>query len=263
MGFRRRSAHALSAAMAVLAITAPAVTGQESTDPGPSLARIPFSVGEHAEYQVRLGAIRVGSGSLDVVESEIVDGHRTMRTRLHVHGGIPFARVDTRMESWIDEKGLFSRRFEQDQHELSFERHRIFDFFPEQRIFRMRESGEIGRLASEQPLDDVSFIFYARTLPLKVGDRYTIPRYYKEDGNPVVIEVLRKQTIEVPAGTFETIVVQPTIKTDGLFGQGGEAELYFTDDDRRVLVHLRSRVPVVGSLNMSLRSYEPGTQTSR
>ena len=58
---------------------------------------------------------------------ERVNGHDTYRTRLHVRGGIPLARVDTRMESWIDVDQLFSRRFEQDQHELNFKRHRIFD----------------------------------------------------------------------------------------------------------------------------------------
>lgn len=228
-----------------------------ANDPGPSIP-LPFAVGEKAEYQVKLGAITVGSGVLEVVGMERANGHSTYRTRLHVKGGIPLARVDTRLESWIDAEGLFSRRFEQDQHEIRFERRRTYDFYPESRTYRRSDNGEIGRIPTDRPLDDVSFIFYTRTLPLRVGDTYTIPRYFKEDGNPVVIRVLRKETIEVPAGTFETIVVQPVIQTDGLFGEGGEAELYFTDDARRVLVQLRSSVPIVGSLSLYLRSYEPG-----
>ena len=79
-----------------------------------------------------------------------------------------------------------------------------------------------------------------------MGDVYTIPRYFQEDGNPVVLKVLRRETVTVPAGTFNTVVVQPMIQTDGLFGKGGEAEVYFTDDTRRMLVQLRSKVPVVG-----------------
>ena len=77
-----------------------------------------------------------------------------------------------------------------------------------------------------------------------------------------MLKVLRKETIEVPAGTFNTVVVQPIIQTDGLFGQGGEAEVFFTDDERRILVHMRSKVPWVGSLSLHLRSYEPGTRLS-
>lgn len=229
------------------------------SDPGPFLAA-PYGPGEKAEYQVKLGAVSVGSGTMEVLGMENVNGSRTYHTRLHVKGGVPLARVDTRMDSWIDVQGLFSRRFEQDQHELRFERHRIFDFNPERRTYALRGTDETGRIPTNRPLDDLSFLYYARTLPLKVGDSYTIHRYFKDDGNPVVLNVLRRETITVPAGTFHTVVVQPIIQTDGLFGQGGRAEVFFTDDDRRILVHLRSRVPVVGSLNLSLRTYEPGTR---
>lgn len=237
--------------------TGAAAQAAAANDPGPSIP-IPFAAGEKAEYQVKLGSISVGSGTLEVVGMERVNGFLTYRTRLHVRGGIPLARVDTRFESWIDAQGLFSRRFDQDQNELRFKRKRTYDFFPESRTFRRTDNGETGTIPTNRPLDDVSFIFYARTLPLRVGETYTIPRYFKEDGNPVVLRVLRKETVNVPAGTFSTIVVQPIIQTDGLFGEGGEAELYFTDDSRRLLVQLRSRVPVVGSLSLYLRSYDPG-----
>jgi hypothetical protein len=255
---------AFGAATLALAIAglgaAASATGPQSADPdpGPSIDPIPFAEGERAEYRVKLGAVSVGSGTMEILGIEHIDGEPTFHTRLHVKGGIPLARVDTRMDSWLDVDGLFSRRFEQDQHELRFKRHRIFDFYPESRSFRQRMSGEVGSLPTDRPLDDVAFLYYARTLPLEPGDSYTINRYFKEDGNPVVLNVLRRETITVPAGTFNTIVVQPIIKTDGLFGEGGEAEVYFTDDDRRILVYLRSSVPVVGSLSLSLREYEAG-----
>jgi len=168
------------------------------------------------------------------------------------------------MESWIDVVGLFSRRFEQDQNELRFKRHRILDFHPESRTYRQHDTDEVRSLATDQPLDDLSFLFYARTLPLHPGDSYTIPRYFREDGNPVVINVLRRQRITVPAGTFDTVVLQPIIQTNGLFGRGGRAEIYLSDDDRRILVQLRSRVPLVGSLTLNLQSYsESGDQSDR
>jgi hypothetical protein len=224
------------------------------------VAAVPFGPGERSEFQVRLGGIPIGRGTMEVLGLETIDRFPTYHTRLHIQAGVPGARVNTRMDSWIDVAGIFSRRFEQDQHEIRFRRHRIFDFHPETRSFRQRMSGEIGTLPTSQPLDDISFIFYARTLPLRVGDSYTVHRYYKEDGNPVVIRVLRRETITVPAGTFNTVVVQPIIKTDGLFGQGGQAEVYLTDDHRRMMVQLRSRVPLVGSITLNLQSYTPGTR---
>jgi len=249
-------------ALAVAASASPAGFQVARGDPGPAVATAPFGPGEKATYQVKLGGIGVGDGTMEIFGIVKVDGHDTYHARLHVEGGIPFARVDTKMDTWLDVDGLFSRRFEQNQREIRYRRHRIFDFYPERGTYQQRGSTEIQTLASNRPLDDVAFLYYARTLPLKVGDSYTIPRYYKADGNPVVLNVLRKETIEVPAGTFNTIVVQPIIQTDGLFGQGGQAEVFFTDDDRRLLVHLRSRVPIVGSLSLHLRNYEAGTRIS-
>ena len=99
---------------------------------------------------------------------------------------------------------------------------------------------------------------YARTLPLRVGDQYRLTRYFKESGNPVILRVVRKETVTVPAGRFNTVVVQPSIRTSGLFAEGGRAEIYFTDDERHIPVLIKSRVPVVGSLTMSLKAYRAG-----
>lgn len=259
----RRSA--LSGALASALVLASATSSSARQAPGasggsplPPRAVVPFAAGERADYQVKLGGFSVGSGSLEVLGIESVNGGETYHTRMQISGGIPFARVDDKFDSWIDVRGLFSRRFKQDQKEVRFRRNRTYDFFPQSRTFR-RENGETGTIPTDRPLDDVSFLFFARTLPLRVGDVYTLPRYFKEDGNPVVLRVLRKETVTVPAGTFETVVVQPIIKTDGLFGEGGRAEVFFTDDARRVLVQMTSRVPVLGSLSLHLRSYDAGS----
>jgi hypothetical protein len=44
----------------------------------------------------------------------------------------------------------------------------------------------------------------------------------------------------------------------GLFGRGGHAEVYFSDDSARTLVMLKSKVPVVGSLSLHLKEFRPG-----
>jgi hypothetical protein len=217
-----------------------------------------IAAGERARYELRLGGREVGTGSLEVLGAERIGGHSTLHTRLQVSGGVLFARVDDRFESWIDPEGLFSRRFVQDQKELTSRRHREYNLAPEQKTYHQVDNGETGTLATSEPLDDVSFLFYARTLPLHVGDVDTIPRYFKQ-GRDVILRVLRKERITVPAGTFETIVVQPTItNAGGLFGQGGQAEVYFSDDAARTLIMLKSKVPVVGSLSLHLKDFRAG-----
>lgn len=225
----------------------------------PAVAPVPFGPGERLGYKVKLGIFGdVGKGSMEVVGIDTIRGHPTYQLRFDLEGGVLFAKVDDRLQSWLDVSELFARRFEQDQDEVNFERHRIFDFLPEEGKWVRVDSDEEGPLATDEPLDDVSFLYYVRTLPLEVGETYTLNRYYKDDGNPVIIKVLRKEEISVPAGRFNTIVVQPVIKTDGLFGEGGEALVYFTDDDARLLVQMKSKVPVIGDLSLHLESYTPG-----
>ena len=224
-----------------------------------SIAPVPFGPGERLTYRVDLGMFgHVGNGSMEVLRVDTLHGHPVYHLRFDVKGSVLFAKVEDRLQSWLDVSLLASRRFEQKQHEVRYKRHRIFDFFPEERRWARVDKDEGGELHTAEPLDDVSFIYFVRTIPLEVGKTYTFDRYFKEDGNPVTVQVLRKEKVTVPAGTFETIVVRPIIKTKGLFGDGGEAEIYFTDDHRRLIVQLRSKVPVIGSLNLYLESYMPG-----
>lgn len=259
-----RSWLALPAALLLAAsagrAAAQSLVARESSNTAPvvATARRHVVAGERSLYDVRLGGRSVGSGSLEVVGEERIGGYPTMHTVLNVSAGVMFAKVNDRFDSWIDPEHLFSRKFVQNQTELSRKRYREYEMSPETKTFRQVDNGEQSSLSSTQPLDDVSFLFYARTLPLKVGDVDTIPRYFKP-GHDVILRVLRTERVTVPAGTFETIVVQPTItNVGGLFGQGGQAEVYFTNDAARTIVQIRSKVPVVGSLSLHLKEFRAG-----
>ncbi len=221
--------------------------------------RLPFAPGEHAVYQVRLGALPVGTGTLSVTGRQTVEGQQTFHTVMTLGGSALFYTLNNRYESWIDTDGLFSRRFHQNVREGSYRRNRTFHFNPARRTFR-RDDGQTGTIPTSEPLDDLSFLYFARTLPLEVGATYRLERYFKADGNPVIIQVLRRETINVPAGRFRTIVVRPIVRTDGIFSEEGRAEVWFSDDQYRIPVMIRSearRLP--GSLNLRLRTFRPGT----
>jgi hypothetical protein len=218
---------------------------------------------EHAEYKVTLGAMDAGTGSMEIAGHESVDGHDTYHAVLRIEGGLGPLRVDDRFESWMDaaafndRPNLFSRRFAQDQRELGNRRQRTYEISPEKKQYRRVDTDETSPLGTDRPLDDVSVVYYARGLPLKVGDTYTIDRYFKKEANPIVLRVLRRESVTVPAGTFNTIVVRPIIKTSGLFGEGGEAELFFSDDASHTLVQMTSKVPLLGALALHLVSSQP------
>ena len=222
-------------------------------------APVPFGPGEILRYQVKLGVFSVGEGHMTVVGLETVRGSPTYHVVMGISGGVPLARVEDEFHSWIDITTLTTRRFIQDIREVRYRAFRHYEIFPEERRYERMDADDAGDLPTSLPLDDIAFVYFVRTLPLEVGQEYSFDRYFRESGNPVILRVLRKETVTVPAGTFETIVVRPIIQTRGLFSQGGEAELYFTDDHRRLLVQMRSKVPLVGSISLHLRSITEGT----
>lgn len=224
------------------------------------VAEVPFGPGELAEYQVKLGFLSVGSGLMQVVDVEPVRGVSTYHVSWMIQGGIPFAHVNDHYESWFDVRTLSTLRSIQRINEVRYHANREYEIYPDEARWERLDTDEADTLSTQFPLDDISFIYYVRTLPLEVGETYTLNRYFRADRNPVIVKVLRKETIEVPAGTFDTVVVQPIIKSRGLFGEGGEAQVYLSDDDRRIVVRLTSKVPVMGSLSLHLREYREGVQ---
>jgi len=217
---------------------------------------VPFDIGEKLTYDVRFGALKVGTGRMEVVGTQDVRGREAWHTRFTVKGGIPFFKVNDRMESWIDTRTFESLRFIQDLNEGRRDKDRFFEIYPEHGTYT--EKGEVEEAPSvEDPLDDAAFMYFIRTIPLEVGKTYEFNRYFRPDRNPVQIRVLRKQTVEVPAGKFQTIVIQPIIKSKGIFSEKGHAEMWLTDDPRRLLVQMKTDLSI-GSLNLYLRGYVPG-----
>jgi hypothetical protein len=247
------------AAAVLLLTTASGSDAQDSPATAqPVAAEVPFGPGERLDYRITYGILgKRGNASTEVVAVEDVRGNEAYHLSFRMKGGALGFGIDDVQESWLDVAELYSHRFKQDLNQTTYERLRTLDFYPDERVWRRVEKVESGPLASEKPLDDVSFMYWARTLPLVVGETYEFARYFKESGNPVVIKVLRRETVRVPAGTFNTIVVQPLIRTSGLFSDGGRAEVYFTDDERRMIVLLKTRMSI-GTLQLQLERYTPG-----
>ena len=225
----------------------------------PWAAPTPFGPGEHLVYKVKVGIFNVGEGHLTVEALDSVRGHKTYRAVMGIDGSLMGLSVDDEYTTWFDVGTLQSWRFIRDIHEVSYKSYRHYEFYPERRTWEREDNDEFGPLGSSIPLDDIAFLYFVRTLPLEVGKSYTLSRYFKEEGNPVVVRVDRRDVRETEAGTFNTIVVKPIIKTDGLFGEGGQAELHFTDDERRLLVYMKSDIPnFPGSLTLHLKSIQEG-----
>ncbi len=226
-----------------------------SVDP----AAVPFHVGEAAEYDVRLGAVRVGSASAAIQGIEDVRGIPAWHTVFRLHAGTLFFKVNDVFESWIDRSSFSSLRFFQTQQEGSSERRKRYEIFPDRAAYvEMDKKPPREHPGVRDPLDDGSFFFFIRTVPLEVGNVYESSRYFRPERNPVRVRVLRKETVDVPAGRFDCIVIQPVIRTPGIFSENGQAEVWLSDDPRHIVVQVKSRLSF-GSINLYLKSYKQGS----
>ena len=262
--FVRRSAAKAGALSLVALVPASASTLSRAdttaarTTPDPSCTTpysAPFAVGEQMKYSVKFGMLKAGEGVVEVVRKDTVRGREAYHTRFRVKGGIPMYRVDDVLESWIDVDCFQSLRFSQRLEERGKTRARTFEMYPDRLTYQENDKPE--QASTPRPLDDGSFFFFVRTQELVVGQTYEYPQYFKPDRNPVVVRVIGRERITVPAGTFETIVLQPMIKTKGIFSEKGEARIWLTDDASRVMVKMTAKV-AFGTLTMSLTSARPG-----
>jgi len=244
-----------SVLVSVLALATALATPARRDQPTPT---VPFGVGERFTYDVKLGPFKAGRGSMEITGTDTVRGRTAYHAVFRVKGGILGYKADNTMESWIDTSTIVSLRFTQDFEQTGKDRKKHYEIYPERAVYQEPEKPE--QPSVPDPLDDASFIYFVRTVPLEIGRTYSFGRYFKPDANPVRIKVLRRETVKVPAGTYQTIVVQPMIKSKGIFSENSKAEIWFSEDANRIMVQLKADLPV-GSLNLYLTSARPPTLT--
>ena len=244
-----------SVLVSVLAIATALANMARRDQPTPA---VPFGVGERFTYDVKLGPFRAGHGSMEITGTDTIRGRTVYRAVFRVKGGILGYKADNTMVTWMDTATIVSLRFTQDFEQTGKDRQKHYEIFPERGVFQDGDKPEEPSVPD--PLDDASFIYFIRTVPLEIGRTYEFERYFRPSKNPVKIKVLRRETVKVPAGTYQAIVVQPMIKSKGIFSENSKAEIWFSEDANRIMVQLKADLPV-GSLNLYLRSAQPPTLT--
>ena len=239
-------------------VHSPTATAQSdsssSTTPTPMLKSFPFGAGERMEYVAKYGWNNIGRGSMEVLRVEDLRGRPAVHTNFQLKGRYLFFSANYVLESWVDQASFTSMRFTSDNDEDAIEKDKVYEIFGERQTYSVNNGAELPSVSD--PLDEGALLYFVRTLDLEVGQTYTLNRYFRPDRNPVIVKVLRKQTIKVPAGTFNTIVVQPIIKSKGIFSEGGKAEVWLSDDKDRVMVQMRVRLSVA-TISLQLTKHIP------
>ncbi len=127
-----------------------------------------------------------------------------------------------------------------------------FDHAKKTALYVDRMNGEKKSFDIEKDtLDTLSSFYYLRSMPLEIGKSVFVTVFDGKRLWNTEIRVLRREKIKTDLGRFDTIVVQPLMKAEGIFDKRGDMFIWLTDDARRLPVKMKTKVPV-GSVTATL-----------
>ena len=105
-----------------------------------------------------------------------------------------------------------------------------------------RNGDRISIPLEPETFDIYSSFYYVRHQPLEPGRSLYINVLDGKKLQRIEIRVLRRERIKVPAGEFDTLVIEPMVKPEGVFEGKRGAYIWLTDDERRIPVKAQTKV---------------------
>jgi hypothetical protein len=211
-----------------------------------------FQVGELLVFDVAYGFVVAGTAVMAVPDTQWIYNRPCFRVVTEARSSKFFSsifEVKDRVISYIDMEGLFPWRFEKHLREGKYRSDKIVLY---DQINHLAVDGKDTVSVPPFIQGILSSFYFVRTLDLKVGKFVDIDNYGDGKIYPLRVLVHKKETIEVPAGTFQCIVVEPIMRVEGIFKQKGRLMIWLTDDERKLPVLMRSKV-LIGSIDARLR----------
>lgn len=238
-----------------------------STYPWRSVPQPQFALGEDLQFVIKWGVVVGGYSNLSIPELTDVNGRPTYHIVSTARSGgmvSAFYKVEDRNDVWLDQGAMVTVRYEKRIREGKYriDETSILDQPTRRwttRSFRIdknqyeEKSGELPANA----LDSFGSLYYVRTLPLEPGTSYTLDVHNGDKVYPLVVTVLKRERIKVPAGKFDCILVEPALRGPGIFiSKGKKLQVWMTDDARHMPVRMRSEV-FIGHVSAELISFTP------
>ena len=221
------------------------------------LPNVAFTAGERLVFDVVFGFVTAGEAVMEIPRIEMHNDRQCYFIQFQVKS-LPFFsvfyRVEDRYVTVLDVEGLFPWRFEQHIREGGYSRDFAAEFDHTDGVAKTTE----GKYPIPPYVHDiVSAFYFSRTIDydgFKVGKKIHLQNFYKDSTYSLDVKYRGKQTIEVEAGKFNCVVVEPLVKEGGLFKSEGSILVWLTDDERKMPVKVSSKI-LVGSISAELKQY--------
>ena len=222
----------------------PPSTAQEKPQP-------PQFLGETLRFGMTILGVAGGEMTLSATPAEL-SGRPAYKFEMSVVSNdflSKFFLVRDTIVSWIDPRSFRSLRYEKHSVEGKRVRDELTEFDYEKGV--AQNDGESVPL-DEATLDTLSSVYYLRTLKLE-GDKPIALQVFSSKPRTLQVEIRGRETLAVPAGSFQTVRIEAKSAGTGLMGKN--LVIWLTDDARKIPVQLRSKLKV-GTLVGKLKSIE-------
>ncbi len=225
-----------------------------------------LQAGERLVYDLRWEFISAGEASLEILPDTTIQGKAAKHFRLTAKS-TPFIdwfyKVRDTIDSYVAADFKRTLHYTQKQHEGSFKRDIQLLFNWAERKVQFINFGKKAKPVElmETAFDPLGIMYAFRAIKkVEVGKVYELP---VTDGRKMVmgrVHIIKKETIRVGGRAYPCILVVPELKhIGGVFRKSKNAkmEIWFSDDERRIPVRLKSKV-VVGSFMGDLIRLQSG-----
>jgi hypothetical protein len=193
-------------------------------------APYPFAVGETLRYDAKLGYLPVGTATISVARLAKERGVEAFVFTMAGQGGPPGWRVGYDLTSSVDSRRFNSLRFHRRLEQGGKVQENEYIIVPDSA--RYRQAGNQGDwVAPREPLDELAFLYFLRTVPLQTGRSYSFDRYFMTGYNPIQVEVTGRESVALPDGPVPCLALRVTTR-------GMVTRVWLTDDARRLPVQL-------------------------
>ena len=214
----------------------------------------PFYPGEKLTFQLKWTVVPAGQGTLEILPIEIIKGVKAYHFVLTAKSNSfldYIYKVRDRIDAYTDIEMTHTILYKKKQREGKTKRDVVVNFNWDNNKAQYSTLKDIREPIDvlEGSFDPLSAFYYTRLFDLK--ENLIIERPVT-DGKKCIIGkafVIKKETLKLASGTYDTYLIEPDIKhVGGVFEKSKNAKIqvWVTADNRRMPVKIKSKV-VVGS----------------
>ncbi len=251
---------------------AAAQTSTETPKPGPishldttpeNITQVPrpkenyaFGSGEKLTFEVKALSMVGGYGTLEIGDPVIVHDRPCYPLSARATAAFPFSMVyqvhDVQI-SYFDTVDFLTWKFENDVLEG---KHKAQNLELYDQVKHKVVRSKVNEPPEEIDIapftqDIISCFYYFRLLPQEVGKNYSIPAQAAGYNYNLIVEVIKKERITIPSGTYDCLLVKPHVRYATVFRNTDDINIWLTDDQRHLPILVTSKI-FIGNVEATL-----------